>query len=147
MFCIRQMTFMRLTTFTIFYLCELYSDLLGQTFLHFNYPNIYLKKSNFMLLIYISGLQITRNTCISARRKWQPTPVFLPGESHGGRSLVGYSPWGRKESDMTERLHFPTYTFETQLQNLPTTHAFQAFVILYTSDLFYFECKTFFSSA
>ena len=40
------------------------------------------------------------------RRKWQPTPVFLPGESHGQRSLVGYSPWGRKESDTTERLHF-----------------------------------------
>ena len=40
------------------------------------------------------------------RRKWQPTPVLLPGESHGGRSLVGYSPWGRKESDTTERLHF-----------------------------------------
>ena len=38
------------------------------------------------------------------RRKWQPTPVFLPGESHGWRSLVGYSPWGRKESDTTERL-------------------------------------------
>ena len=36
------------------------------------------------------------------RRKWQPTPVFLPGESHGGRSQVGYSPWGRKESDTTE---------------------------------------------
>ena len=36
------------------------------------------------------------------RRKWQPTPVLLPGESHGQRSLVGYSPWGRKESDMTE---------------------------------------------
>ena len=36
------------------------------------------------------------------RRKWQPTPVFLPGESHGWRSLVGYSPWGRKESDTTE---------------------------------------------
>ena len=35
-----------------------------------------------------------------------PTPVFLPGESHGRRSLVGYSPRGRKESDMTERLHF-----------------------------------------
>ena len=33
------------------------------------------------------------------RRKWQPTPVFLPGESHGQRSLVGYSPRGRKESD------------------------------------------------
>ena len=40
------------------------------------------------------------------RRKWQPTPVLLPGESHGRRSLVGYSPWGRKESDMTEWLHF-----------------------------------------
>ena len=40
------------------------------------------------------------------RRKWQPTPVLLPGESHGGRSLVGYSPLGRKESDTTERLHF-----------------------------------------
>ena len=39
------------------------------------------------------------------RRKWQPTPAFLPGESHGQRSLVGYSPWGRKESDTTERLH------------------------------------------
>ena len=35
------------------------------------------------------------------RRKWQPTPVFLPGESHGQRNLAGYSPWGRKESDMT----------------------------------------------
>ena len=35
-------------------------------------------------------------------RKWQPTPVFLPGKSHGQRSLVGYSPWGRRESDTTE---------------------------------------------
>ena len=37
------------------------------------------------------------------RRKWQPTPVFLPGKSCGQRSLVGYSPWGHKELDMTER--------------------------------------------
>ena len=37
------------------------------------------------------------------RRKWQPTPVFLPGEFHGQKSLAGYSPWGRKESDTTER--------------------------------------------
>ena len=36
------------------------------------------------------------------RRKWQPAPVFLPGESHGQRSLVGCSPWGRRESDTTE---------------------------------------------
>ena len=40
------------------------------------------------------------------RRKWQPTLVFLPGESHGLRSLVGYSPQGSKELDRTERLHF-----------------------------------------
>ena len=39
------------------------------------------------------------------RRKWQPTPVFLPGESHGQRSLVGYNPWGCTELDMTERLN------------------------------------------
>ena len=45
------------------------------------------------------------------RKKWQPTPVFLPGESHGRRSLVGYSPWGRKESDMTERLHFTWFFY------------------------------------
>ena len=36
------------------------------------------------------------------RRAWQPTPVFLPGESHGQRSLVGYSPWDHRELDMTE---------------------------------------------
>ena len=38
------------------------------------------------------------------RRAWQPTPVFMPGESHGQRSLLGYSPWGHKESDTTEWL-------------------------------------------
>ena len=40
------------------------------------------------------------------RRKWQPTPIFLPGKSHGQRSLVGYTLQGSKESDTTERLHF-----------------------------------------
>ena len=40
------------------------------------------------------------------RRKWQPTPVPLPGKSHGPGNPVGYSPWDGKESDMTERLHF-----------------------------------------
>ena len=40
------------------------------------------------------------------RREWKSTPVFLPGKSHGQRSLVGYSLWGHKESDTTERLHF-----------------------------------------
>ena len=40
------------------------------------------------------------------RRQWQPTPVLMPGKSHGRRSLVGHSPWGCEESDTTERLHF-----------------------------------------
>ena len=38
------------------------------------------------------------------RRKWQPTPIFLPGKFHGQRSLAGYLPWDRKESNMTQRL-------------------------------------------
>ena len=44
--------------------------------------------------------------CMAQRRKWHPTPVLLPGKSHGWRSLVGCSPWGCKELDTTERLHF-----------------------------------------
>ena len=48
------------------------------------------------------------------RRQWQPTPVFLPGEFHGQRSLVAYSPWGPKESDMTEQL--------THCVTAPITH-------------------------
>ena len=42
------------------------------------------------------------------RREWQPTPVFLPGEFHEQKSLVGHSPWGHKELDVTEQL---TFTF------------------------------------
>ena len=40
---------------------------------------------------------------VPCRRKWRPIPVFLPRESHGQRSLAGYSPWGRKKSDTTEQ--------------------------------------------
>ena len=43
---------------------------------------------------------------VRRRRQWHPTPVLLPGKSHGRRSLVGYSPWGRYKSDTTKRLHF-----------------------------------------
>ena len=46
------------------------------------------------------GLILVGN--IPWRKKWQLTPVFLPGKFHGQRSLVGYSPWGHEESDMTE---------------------------------------------
>ena len=68
-----------------------------------------LKHSKFYTPV---GLSICMEFClphpqrIPWRRKWQPTPIFLPGESHGRRSLVGYSPRGRKELDTTERVHF-----------------------------------------
>ena len=55
----------------------------------------------------VKNLPAMRETWVGKipwRRKWQPNSVFLPGEFHGQRSLVGYSPWGCKELDMTERL-------------------------------------------
>ena len=63
---------------------------------------------NQHLLIGRSGIPISFRIFHSLlwSTQWQPTPVFLPGESHGWRSLMGYSPWGCKELDMTERLHF-----------------------------------------
>ena len=53
-----------------------------------------------LVLIFLTAGQVLR------RRQWHPTPVLLPGKSHGGRSLVGCGPWGHEESDMTERLDF-----------------------------------------
>ena len=50
------------------------------------------------------------------RRQWYPTPVFLPGESHGHRSLAGYSPRGCKESDTAEWLRLLTYLNSQQLE-------------------------------
>ena len=50
---------------------------------------------------------------IAWRRKWQPTPVLLPGKSHEWRSPVGHSPWGNKESDTTEQLRFLSFSLET----------------------------------
>ena len=47
-------------------------------------------------------------------KKWQPTPVFLPGESHGQRSLVGYSPCNNRESDMTGHVHTHTHKLSPQ---------------------------------
>ena len=57
---------------------------------------------------------------ISWRKEWHPTPVFLPGESNGQRSLASYSPWGHKESDTTEQLththtQLPPFCFKSAL--------------------------------
>ena len=51
-------------------------------------------------------LKLLKCTIRGALQHWHPTPALLPGKSHGQRSLVGCSPWGREESDTTERLHF-----------------------------------------
>ena len=81
----------------------------------------YIKPSSFNFMITISYVfycnncyemfQILKYVFIylpphadSWRRKWQPTPVFLPGESHGQRRLADYSPWGHKELDTTEQI-------------------------------------------
>ena len=57
-------------------------------------------------LLYIKSSTLSIFTHSFQRRQGQPTPVLLPGKSHGRRSLEGYSPWGRKELDTTEQLHF-----------------------------------------
>ena len=55
---------------------------------------------------HINFLVLSAYKSYVRRRRWHPTPVLLPRKSHGWRSLVGCSPWGREESDTTERLHF-----------------------------------------
>ena len=57
-------------------------------------------------MLHKCGQQLSAIPASERRRQWQPTPVLLPGKSHGRRSLIGCSPWGHEESDMTERLHF-----------------------------------------
>ena len=57
------------------------------------------------------------------RRRWQPTPVLLPGKPHGWRSLVGCSPWGHEESDTTQQSDF-TFTFHLHaLEKEMATHS------------------------
>ena len=71
------------------------------------------RKLAFLKLYRLKRLPAMRETWVQSlgredplEKEMEPTPVFLPGESHGRRSLVGYSPWGRKESDTTERFHY-----------------------------------------
>ena len=70
---------------------------------HFSYITI-----NLISCIIFKFMSTWSGTTMSTswRRQWHPTPVLLPGKSHGWRSLVGCSPWGHSESDMTEQLHF-----------------------------------------
>ena len=73
-----------------------------QSVIHMYYFHI-LKCSNFFLCLSKGAFR---------RRQWHPTPVLLPAKSHGQRSLVGRSPRGRKESNMTERIHFTSLQYD-----------------------------------
>ena len=75
---------------------------------NWNLPTIYRVS---LVIQTVESLPAVEETCVwllgwkeRLEKEWQPLPVFLPGEFHGQRSLVGYSPWGHKESDTTEWL-------------------------------------------
>ena len=62
-----------------------------------------------------SAGDIREASLIPWRRAWPPTPIFLPGESHGQGSLVGYSPWGHKQSDRTEATAHSYFLYNAHL--------------------------------
>ena len=78
----------------------------------FRFDNFYSPFRVFQVVLVVKNSPVMQETEVGNvssipgfwRRKWQPTPVFLPGESRGQGSLEDYSPWGRTESDMTKRL-------------------------------------------
>ena len=81
-----------------------------------------LKSGAFLLAQTVKNLPAVQETWLGKipwRREWQPTPIFLPGEFHGQRSLAGYSPWGHRQSDRTERL-IQTAAAAKLLQSCPT---------------------------
>ena len=91
-----------------------------QQYATFKIQNLFLKEKKASLREWIRLLMFC--CCLvskSQRRQWHPTPVLLPGKSHGRRSLVGCSPWGREESDTTERLHFHFPALKKEM----TTHS------------------------
>ena len=71
--------------------------------IHQSLPITQYSMSNFKQNIKRQAKTICRDK--KGKRQWHPTPVLLPGKSHGWKSLVGCSPWGHKELDTTERLH------------------------------------------
>ena len=95
--------------------------------------------SHSFVSLYFFALIVEEGFLISLwRRKRQPTPVFLPGESHGLRSLVGCSPWGHKESDMTEWLSFFLLAI---LRNSAFKWVYPSFSPLPFASLFSTICK------
>ena len=98
--------------FIIFWIVEFYSKSCFDLIYRIKFSLFWWEKFFFCSSLIWSLLwykfSIHNRTSIAGnwRRQWHPTPVLLPGKSHGQRSLVGFRPWGHEESDMTERLHF-----------------------------------------
>ena len=90
--------------------CAIQSDLIDMLLIHSVYNSLHLVTLNSHFIPPPPSWQprvcFLHGSGISGIRQWHPTPVLLPGKSHGQRSLVGCSPWGREESDTAERLHF-----------------------------------------
>ena len=105
------------TEYLSIYLCLF--QLLSSIFGSFQYTDLSPPQLNINIFLDFPGGSDGKRVCLQRgrpgfdpwvgktpwRRKQQPTPVLLPGKSYGPKSLVGYSPWGRKELDRTERLH------------------------------------------
>ena len=109
--------------FTCFLVIWIFSFIkyLFKSFIYFS-----LELFNFFLTDYLYEFFV-----YSWRRKWQPIPVFLPGKSHGQRNLADLSPWGRTESNMTERLtlSFFLYILDMRiLSDISNTNTFFRFV-------------------
>ena len=68
--------------------------------------NVFNGKKLWLIIRLSCELYLQNHSVKTRRMQWHSTPVLLPGKSHRRRSLVGCSPWGHEESDMTERLHF-----------------------------------------
>ena len=77
-----------------------------KTKMQFSSKQKFLNFSSYLSFPLPVALYFNRSYANIRRRQWHPTPVLLPGNSHGQRSLVGCSPWGRTEADTTEQLHF-----------------------------------------
>ena len=102
-------------TATGFHSCYLSNTGHHGAWFHFNLQSLQVKKGEVQIM-HCSILNWQGAYVFSWRRERQPTPIFLPGESHGQRSLAGYNPWGCKKRDTTEtNTYVHTYVFSTKV--------------------------------
>ena len=90
----------------------------------------------------VASLALKRGRLCAQRRQWHPTPVLLPGKSHGRRSLVGCSPWGRSESDTTERFHFHFSLSWLEKEMRLSSSSSKMHIYIYTHISYYFTLQS-----